>query len=608
MKLFCKFCHRMVEPLDGYYYKKCPICYHALPKDPNRWLIYISVIFGIITILCMALSSAYSATANVSTTSTIGTIRGDFYGVNTHGKYFANNTWLANSTGGLYTVSNFTWHRDTFLATQMKVIRIDSNLRAVTPASMVFTTTVPSTTANINTKTETIKWAYENNISVILILQSMPWWLANTTIAEAKCSNNNDTCPPTNYTKWGEVVVAYINNVTSNGTYASAVQIEVWNEPDLDDFWLAGIGEDATNASIRSKYYNLLYSATYTAVKAAYPTMKVGGPAFTADDFRGTTMMQGFLSNFTNQFDFISVHRYLESGESSFSSILQTKLNNLIKNCTAYGAACDNIYLDEYNVKNSTIQNTSTYSGQFGSLDADALSALLNTYPSRVSASLYHWSEYTNYSNTAYYPGYPYRWSMVSEPQMDNVIYSTYNITKLFATNHKAGNTVLNSSSNDTQLKVVASKDSAGKYYITLTNTNSTKVNVTLSFSNTIAAPSGYYTYLRNVENNEYYNLTDNRVTIHDISGYGVMTLRGDYAILTTTQLCLDTLSGFEEFGSWIVILIIVSVAGFLIFMLMGEDVNMDIGNLNGIVVAIIIAAICFGIGSVIIAQLNPGC
>jgi hypothetical protein len=109
---------------------------------------------------------------------------------------------------------------------------------------------------------------------------------------------------------------------------------------------------------------------------------------------------------------------------------------------------------------------------------------------------------------------------MVSEPQLDNSLYTPYNITKTFATNHKAGNTVLTSSSSDTDIKVVVSNDST-KQYITLTNTNSgTKSGITIT-----GIKSGTNSLIDNATG-QYYAVTLGIASIPNIDGYEVQTLQ----------------------------------------------------------------------------------
>jgi len=123
-----------------------------------------------------------------------------------------------------------------------------------------------------------VKWANENNMKVLFIASYMPNYLANIT---SDCSSNTMTCSANNYAEWGNNVVKYITEVTNEGLYKDSVEVEVWNEPDLDIFWLSNVG--GTNAK-RAQLYGQLYGATYNAIKSEYPDMPVGGPAVTGQD------------------------------------------------------------------------------------------------------------------------------------------------------------------------------------------------------------------------------------------------------------------------------------------------------------------------------------
>ena len=69
---------------------------------------------------------------------------------------------------------------------------------------------------------------------------------------------------------------------------------------------------------------------------------------------------------------------------------------------------------------------------------------------------------------------------MVAEPLLDNTFFRSYNITKNFATFHSAGSTMYESTSTDSLIKTVSSKKD-NDFFITLINSDSEPVNITLN-------------------------------------------------------------------------------------------------------------------------------
>jgi xylan 1,4-beta-xylosidase len=91
--------------------------------------------------------------------------------------------------------------------------------------------------------------------------------------------------PPLDYVKWAELVYQWTrHNVTRYGR-AEVEQwyFEVWNEPNLDFYWL-GTPED---------FYRL-HDYGVDAVRRALPTARVGGPDVAGS---GGTLMDGFLQH-----------------------------------------------------------------------------------------------------------------------------------------------------------------------------------------------------------------------------------------------------------------------------------------------------------------------
>jgi len=350
-----------------------------------------------------------------------------------------------------------------------------------------------------------VKWANENDIKVLFIASYMPMYLANIT---SDCYSDTKTCPPINVTEWGNNVVKYITEVTENGLYSDSVEVEVWNEPDLSQFWLSNV---SGNDPKRAKLYGQLYNATYNAIKSQYPNMKVGGPAVTGQDTNSELILRNIIQNYT--FDFLSYHKYLGQGGSPYYDIaLKDDLTWIYGLCNVYGTNCPRILLDEWNVWDSSIKlnNESYWKMQL----ALAYTALLDNYPENITTAEYQWSESTSYNNAAVYPEYPQRWSMVSEPQLDNQVYASYNITKDFATYYGPGSRIISTNSLDSNIVVVASQIN-NKTYFTVINKNATKVNVTVSLE------GSDFNQITELETGLNYSINDS-FNIIDIGAYSV--------------------------------------------------------------------------------------
>jgi hypothetical protein len=425
---------------------------------------------------------------SINYSQSVGTINPNFYGVDIQRYSYNENTKNGfidtDDDGTLDTPSNITWHEKEWLNTGLSYFR-----EWAFPAILYANTSDVSGvnyTGNLTKQIAEIKWASENNKKVLIPILETPTWLANVSVF---CNKLNTTCPPNNYTKWNNIVLDLINRLTSNGLYNSTIEIEVWNEPDLATSFLKNLGDDTTNATIRSVYYNELYNNTRTAIKSVYPNMAVGGPVYTADNTRGITMMTNFLGNFSTQMDFISYHRYRsESTDGNYGDILNSRINALVSNCTFYSANCTRILLSETNYRNSTVQNNSIYWGFFKEQFMTAYIFGMNSYASNLSFVGFEWSEYSKYSNTAKFGTYPERESYVSEPQLDNAYYPPYNVTKNIATLHSPGSSVYNSTQ-DTCIKFVYTKKGLMRS-LSLVNTCSYSLNVSIPFDG-----SGVTTY-----------------------------------------------------------------------------------------------------------------
>lgn len=445
------------------------------------------------------------ALINVNFSNEVGVVREDFYGVNAMGVWGSNLSWIDPEGDGTKNIaSDYEWHRDAMQNAGINYLREDMGLERVSISEGVFdTTSMNNNYGNLNTRRNLVEYAKANNIKLLFIADYMPEWLAN------KSSYCNSTynwayCPPSNYTKWGKLVVDFLQAV---GCDTNTCEVEVWNEPYEDLFWLNNLSYDHLT---KAKEYVKLYNATYDAIKSAYPSMAVGGLSGFPRD--APNLMKAFLSNETTNMDFVSIHPYEDlSGFYISRNTLITDIELLLNNCATYGANCSRIILTEWNVYNSDLLNDSARANEYGAQIGYGYMSLLNKYPENVSSNLFNWAEANSYSDTSIYPGYPYRWSMVSEPLLDNAYYPPYNVTKNFASYHPPGSTVIKSNSSSSNVKVVASKTQ----YITVINAGAS-VNIGLNiFGKEVSQ-------IKDLETNEIYNVTDGGVYIGNMSQYQI--------------------------------------------------------------------------------------
>ena len=79
-------------------------------------------------------------------------------------------------------------------------------------------------------------------------------------------------CPPKDYGKWHDLVYNLVRHCLERygEQEITSWYWELWNEPDLDYYWLGTIEE-----------YNQLYDYSAAALKAISPHLRVGGPGTT---------------------------------------------------------------------------------------------------------------------------------------------------------------------------------------------------------------------------------------------------------------------------------------------------------------------------------------
>ncbi len=119
--------------------------------------------------------------------------------------------------------------------------------------------------------------------------QTVFWWRGNVT-------------PPSSHTEWADLVRASITHLIDRYGLEEVRgwPIEVWNEPNLDQFW-AGADQAA---------YHRLYEVTATTIKDIDASLQVGGPAISPGSDEFLDRFAEFVLDADVPVDFISRHAY----------------------------------------------------------------------------------------------------------------------------------------------------------------------------------------------------------------------------------------------------------------------------------------------------------
>ena len=389
-----------------------------------------------------------------------------------------------NGDAVLDTLGNTTWHRQYALAAGMTSWRADMRLDKSAGVNTFNGTN--GSLYNVRTARTAIEWMYANNMTLTLIADYMPFWLANVT---SSCATNTQYCNPTNYTTWGQLVVNYIKNVTNNNaTLQSIITVEVWNEPYLF-FHSNGTVADRVNG------YVPLYNHTYAAIKGNFTNMPVMLSTIYTQSL-GNSFSIGVLGNLTAagyRTDCTATHEYADT-------TLYDQIENESNFVSGYSNYSTCMALTEYNSFESNPQvNFSTSSRKWIS---DALINSVNYQRNFQQYQQYDWSDKAKYtSNTTVFENFPHEYRIVSEPLLDNSIYYPYIALKQLNTYHSYGKTNVNTTSNTSTVLSIASITGSNTMAVTLLNKNTGK-NVILTFTNTS------YTTLTDTSTGAVYSIT----------------------------------------------------------------------------------------------------
>lgn len=118
--------------------------------------------------------------------------------------------------------------------------------------------------------------------------------------------------PPKDYAKWEAFVAAFVQHCTERYGHEEVRSwyFEVWNEPNLDGFWMGNPAKqpyEEWSTAARAEYLKL-YATTARAVKSIDATYRVGGPATAGEGWIDETL--AFCAAQGAPLDFISTHSY----------------------------------------------------------------------------------------------------------------------------------------------------------------------------------------------------------------------------------------------------------------------------------------------------------
>ena len=113
------------------------------------------------------------------------------------------------------------------------------------------------------------------------------------------CYWNMNTSEPKDYNEWGELVERFVGHMVDRYGLdeVKTWYFEVWNEPNLQGFWQAGM-----------EAYYTLYKYAAEAVKRVSPELRVGGPATAGGDYVGELI--DYCDKNSVPLDFITSHAY----------------------------------------------------------------------------------------------------------------------------------------------------------------------------------------------------------------------------------------------------------------------------------------------------------
>lgn len=281
--------------------------------------------------------------------------------------------------------------------------------------------------------------------------------------------------PPASFAKFAAIakhILMHYNQGWDHGHRWGIRYWEIWNEPDIQNFWTG-----------TPKQYDQLYTQTAKVLKATDPSIRVGGPALAAHyDFLEQFLRYG--QSHHAPLDFVSWHLYARDPNAVVENA--KRVHDLMER---FGFGKAESFLDEWNFGwtdwNDLFTNAeatrayfhSTQSGQGAAFDAAVLSKLQDA----------------PISDTTFYTGTTEMWGLfTSAGAPQTPYYALLAFRKLLDTPSRIA--VEGLRANDAALSALAGVSRSRRVIrVLLSNTSSDARNVTLEFDHVPWQGAGFY-------------------------------------------------------------------------------------------------------------------
>lgn len=371
---------------------------------------------------------------------------------------------------------------------------------------------------------DAIQWAYNETIAgratcVDLLFHGTPSWLAN--ISAGVCTSaNNNTCSPTNFQYYADLVVNGTKNLTNNGAYFGVIRsVEVGNEVDNPSFWH---NSQARDAIARYADYYTLYNLTYTSLKAwnssAPVTMSSSSP-------NSTNYRSSVFGNISDS-AYMPPHPYdFGNGQPYFYGDYYIKFYLIPWStiCQTYGRPyCTHMLFTEAGtndegIKNATLSNFNNTYSAYARFQGE-----MYKQSSIVGFDWYVFMQYDCTNSTPFWAMYG-RIAKCGSP----TYYAPANLTKDLARLFPVGVTIVNTSSNDTNIYPLAGYLSTSNFSVMVSNNGSVTQDILVNIT------GGYIISAFVEKNSTALTFDNNGFTIPSVALNQTVMVTGTYSLTT---------------------------------------------------------------------------
>jgi hypothetical protein len=243
---------------------------------------------------------------------------------------------LNGSVGGYLPLKNFNWlagHLPQLAAIDMQMIRLDHLMDDIFYRA-VFRDADGALRYDFSRLNRAVVPIFQSGMEPLLCLSYKPETL------EPRGPGTRAQ-PPADLDEWAQVVRAYVSHFKEMGY--TGLHWEVWNEPDIDFFFVGGPEE-----------YVRLYVATAQAIKEVDPTARVGGTAdssVTSPHAKLLPLLSHIQAHPEVPLDFVSYHDYADPvGDGQPPFVLDWHIGDVIALLNATGLGSRDIYITEWHL------------------------------------------------------------------------------------------------------------------------------------------------------------------------------------------------------------------------------------------------------------------